>query len=102
MAMPRFQARTYEPAKKRGKVRRKRVHITNNIMILLNKKKGSLGCASCDEKAFDDRCEEEGQKKEGEMLPGCETSQGSVIVSPTANLKASDLDINVGSFLFST
>lgn len=39
---------------------------------------------------------------ENEMLPGCVTSQGSVITSPTANLKASDLDINIGSFLFTT
>lgn len=36
------------------------------------------------------------------LLPGCVTSQGKVIVSPTANLKASDLEINIGSFLFST
>lgn len=37
-----------------------------------------------------------------EKLPGCVTSQGSVITSPTANLKASDLVMNVGSFLFNT
>jgi hypothetical protein len=42
-------------------------------------------------------------KKERKTLPaGCVTWQGSVIVSPTANLKASDLDTNIGSFLFTT
>lgn len=40
------------------------------------------------------------KKKKG--LPGCETWQGSVITSPTANLKASDLVMNIGSFLFTT
>lgn len=37
-----------------------------------------------------------------QKLPGCVTSHGSVITSPTANLKASDLVTNVGSFLFNT
>lgn len=36
------------------------------------------------------------------FLPGFVTSHGSVIVSATANLKASDLDRNVGSFLLTT
>lgn len=35
------------------------------------------------------------------ILPGFVTSQGNVIVSPTANLNASDLERNNGSFLFS-
>lgn len=34
-------------------------------------------------------------------LPGEATSQGSVIVSPTANLNASDLEMNSGSALLS-
>lgn len=40
--------------------------------------------------------------KSFQCLPGCVTSQGNVITSPTANLKASDLVMNVGSFLFNT
>lgn len=45
-------------------------------------------------------CELKRMKKK--TLPGCETWQGSVITSPTANLKASDLVMNIGSFLFTT
>lgn len=47
-------------------------------------------------------CHRNGANNKLGHLPGCVTSQGSVITSPTANLKASDLDINIGSFLFTT
>lgn len=98
--MPRFHAKTNEPvcdkskARKGGKVQRKKgLHYKQHHD---SREKGYCFVCLYNFSFFSSR------KSQYEKLPGCVTSQGSVITSPTANLKASDLDINIGSFLFTT